>query len=34
MATRRHIDGIMHPPGTGQKETPVMRMAAVDPDVV
>ncbi len=23
MATRRHIDGIMHPPGTQQKETPV-----------
>jgi NitT/TauT family transport system ATP-binding protein len=34
MATRRHIDAIMHPPGTGQKETPVMRLAAKDPDVV
>jgi NitT/TauT family transport system ATP-binding protein len=34
MATRRHIDGIMHPPGAGQKETPVMRLAARDPDVV
>ena len=34
MATRRHIDGIMHPPGTAQKETPVMRLEARDPDVV
>lgn len=34
MATRRHIDGIMHPPGTQQKETPVMRLAARDPDVL
>jgi NitT/TauT family transport system ATP-binding protein len=34
MATRRHIDAIMHPPGTQQKETPVMRLAARDPDVV
>jgi NitT/TauT family transport system ATP-binding protein len=34
MATRKHIDGIMHPPGSGQKETPVMRLAVPDPDVV
>lgn len=34
MATRKHIDAIMHPPGTQQKETPVMRLAARDPDVV
>ncbi len=34
MATRKHIDGIMHPPGSGQKETPVMRLAVSDPDVV
>jgi NitT/TauT family transport system ATP-binding protein len=34
MATRRHIDAIMHPPGQEQKETPVMRLAAADPDVV
>lgn len=34
MATRKHIDAIMHPPGTEQKETPVMRLAAHDPDVV
>ena len=34
IATRRHIDGIMHPPGRDQRETPVMRLAAPDPDVV
>lgn len=34
IATRKHIDGIMHPPGTEQKETPVMRLAVSDPDVV
>jgi NitT/TauT family transport system ATP-binding protein len=34
MAVRKHIDGIMHPSGTAQKETPVMRLAARDPDVV
>jgi NitT/TauT family transport system ATP-binding protein len=34
MATRKHIDGIMHPPGSEQKETPVMRLAVSDPDVV
>jgi NitT/TauT family transport system ATP-binding protein len=34
MATRKHIDGIMHPPGTVQKETPVMRLTALDPDVL
>jgi NitT/TauT family transport system ATP-binding protein len=34
MATRKHIDGIMHPPGQEQKETPVMRLAVSDPDVV
>jgi NitT/TauT family transport system ATP-binding protein len=34
MATRKHIDEIMHPPGREQKETPVMRLAVSDPDVV
>jgi NitT/TauT family transport system ATP-binding protein len=34
MATRKHIDLLMHPPGQEQKETPVMRLTAVDPDVV
>ena len=34
MATRKHIDHMMHPPGAGQKETPVLRMALPDPDVV
>ncbi|MEO8615582.1 MAG: ABC transporter ATP-binding protein [Luteolibacter sp.] len=34
MATRKHIDGMMHPPGQEQKETPVMRLAVSDPDVI
>ena len=34
MATRKHIDHMMHPPGREQKETPVMRLAVSDPDVV
>ena len=34
MATRKHIDHMMHPPGVEQKETPVLRMALPDPDVV
>lgn len=34
MATRKHIDVIMHPPGAEQKETPVMRLTAADPDVL
>ena len=34
MATRKHIDEMMHPPGQEQKETPVMRLAVHDPDVV
>ena len=34
MATRKHIDAIMHPSGSEQKETPVMRLAVPDPDVV
>ncbi len=34
MATRKHIDHMMHPPGKEQKEAPVMRLAVADPDVV
>lgn len=34
VATRKHIDQMMHPPGQEQKETPVLRMAVSDPDVV
>jgi NitT/TauT family transport system ATP-binding protein len=34
MATRKHIDHMMHPPASGQKETPVMRLAVADPDVL
>jgi NitT/TauT family transport system ATP-binding protein len=34
VATRKHIDHMMHPPGQEQKETPVMRLAVSDPDVV
>lgn len=34
VATRKHIDRMMHPPGQEQKETPVMRLAVADPDVV
>lgn len=34
MATRKHIDHMMHPPGQMHRETPVMRLAVSDPDVV
>jgi len=34
MATRKHIDHMMHPPGQTQKDTPVMRLAVSDPDVI
>ena len=34
VATRKHIDQMMHPPGQEQKDTPVMRLAVADPDVV
>jgi NitT/TauT family transport system ATP-binding protein len=34
MLTRKHIDHMMHPPGQTQKDTPVLRMAAADPDVI
>ncbi|MEX1114644.1 MAG: ABC transporter ATP-binding protein, partial [Akkermansiaceae bacterium] len=34
MATRKHIDHMMHPPGQEQKEAPVLRLAVPDPDVV
>jgi NitT/TauT family transport system ATP-binding protein len=34
IATRRHIDHMMHPPGTESKEAPVLRLALPDPDVV
>jgi NitT/TauT family transport system ATP-binding protein len=34
MATRRHIDHMMHPPGTENSESPVLRLAVPDPDVV
>ncbi len=34
MATRKHIDELMHPPGQEQKDTPVMRLAVSNPDVV
>ncbi len=34
IATRRHIDQLMHPAGHERRETPVMRLAAADPDVV
>jgi NitT/TauT family transport system ATP-binding protein len=34
MATRKHIDHMMHPPGQEQKEAPVLRLAMPDPDVV
>jgi NitT/TauT family transport system ATP-binding protein len=34
LATRKHIDHMMHPPGGEQKETPVMRLAVSDPDVI
>jgi NitT/TauT family transport system ATP-binding protein len=34
MATRKHIDHMMHPPGEEAKEAPVLRLAIPDPDVV
>ncbi|MEX1048577.1 MAG: ABC transporter ATP-binding protein [Akkermansiaceae bacterium] len=34
MATRKHIDHMMHPPGQATKEAPVLRLAVSDPDVV
>ena len=34
MATRKHIDEMMHPPGGEAMETPVLRLATPDPDVV
>jgi len=34
VATRKHIDGLIHPPGQHQKEAPVLRLAVADPDVV
>lgn len=34
MATRKHIDHMMHPPGQTTKEAPVMRLAVSDPDVI
>jgi NitT/TauT family transport system ATP-binding protein len=33
-ATRKHIEHLIHPPGREQKETPVLRMAKPDPDVI
>jgi NitT/TauT family transport system ATP-binding protein len=34
MATRKHIDEMMHPPGAEPNESPVLRLATPDPDVV
>lgn len=34
MATRKHIDEMMHPPGGEPNESPVLRLATPDPDVV
>jgi NitT/TauT family transport system ATP-binding protein len=34
MGVRQHIDHLIHPPGQGQKEAPVLRHAISDPDVV
>ncbi len=34
IATRKHIDHMMHPPGQPQKDAPVLRLAMPDPDVV
>lgn len=34
MATRKHIDEVMHPSEKGQKEAPVKRFMAADPDVI
>ena len=34
LSVRKHIDNLIHPPGQEQKETPVLRLAISDPDVV
>jgi NitT/TauT family transport system ATP-binding protein len=35
MATRRHIEHLIHPPGTSENDSfPVLRMAVADPDVL
>ncbi|MCB1134484.1 MAG: ABC transporter ATP-binding protein, partial [Verrucomicrobiae bacterium] len=34
MATRKHVDDLIHPPGAQKKETPAVRLAAPDPDIV
>jgi len=33
-SVRKHIDSLIHPPGQSQKETPVLRFTAPDPDVI
>jgi NitT/TauT family transport system ATP-binding protein len=34
VATRKHIEHLIHPPGQDRKEAPMLRMAKPDPDVV
>ena len=34
MSVRRHIDHLIHPSGSEQREAPVLRLALADPDVV
>lgn len=34
VATRKHIDTLIHPPSTESQESPVMRLAKPDPDVL
>lgn len=34
LGVRKHIDQLIHPPGPHSKETPVLRLALPDPDVV
>jgi NitT/TauT family transport system ATP-binding protein len=34
LGVRKHIDELIHPPGLEQKESPVLRMAVADPDVI
>ncbi|MFD2256545.1 ABC transporter ATP-binding protein [Luteolibacter algae] len=34
VATRKHIEHLIHPPGREQKEAPVLRLAKPDPDVI
>ena len=34
VATRKHIEHLIHPPGQDKKEAPVLRMAKPDPDVI